>query len=961
MDGRETAGITIRLIIDYVRAQGGDEAVGQLRALAGETRSQEQLQNPRVWSSYESALRIWDAAAKVTGDPEVALRVGETAATSLEHPVLRSMFTRFGSVKALLRALPLVHSKFDTAIDAKLLDLKSDRAAIEFQTRPGYEVSRHCCLYTQGLLTQAPVLYGLPPAVVLHDCCLDSGSKACRFEMTWLRRSRVQSGPVDGFGLWHRARATTQPASFYRSHLDELQQTLLELMETRDVDEVLRRVTTRAGGAVAPQRLLFAARPYAHAALRVYADGIDEAEALRLADDVLNGRPPVLRFGPTAAHVIQAEVRSPERDYGKIVAFSDAQFETEEVEQLRAYARLAATTLDAVFALEAARDRQASAEALGSFARRLIDVKDLPELATATVEAVRAVSDADMAVIFRYEEDEGCLRSLAHDGFEPGLREVIDSFVVRPDDTPLLEQIVAFPVGPVYYSADHPDPYVRRMFEFFGLHTVAVLAVHSEQRLFGLYFACWQADRQSRSSTDTELLGRLGAVADQAAGAWEKTRLLEQVRHQATIDALTGLSNRRAFTEMLGATLARAGGTKLAVLFCDLDRFKGVNDALGHAAGDELLIQVGRRLQHCVRSDDLVARLGGDEFTVLLSDVEGEETLETFSARVRQEMSEPIEIEGSEIVVRLSIGAVVTSSGAASVKDVLRRADAAMYVAKARGGDRLLIFEEAMLVQRSERVALEASLAAAANDLVQFAVLYQPQVNLDTSQVIGAEALVRWDHPTLGRLAPDRFLPLAEETGLVVPLDFHVLRTALAQAAAWRAAGVELRVAVNFSARTLVTPDLVSLVKHELARADLPGALLEIELTESAAVTDTSDLSEKLLQLGDLGISISIDDVGTGYSSLALLHRLPAQRIKIDRSFVSRITEDRASRSVVEAVLLLADRLGQGTVAEGIETRDQADELRRLGCLVGQGYLYSPPVEADELARLATRTQDSVT
>jgi EAL domain-containing protein (putative c-di-GMP-specific phosphodiesterase class I) len=258
-----------------------------------------------------------------------------------------------------------------------------------------------------------------------------------------------------------------------------------------------------------------------------------------------------------------------------------------------------------------------------------------------------------------------------------------------------------------------------------------------------------------------------------------------------------------------------------------------------------------------------------------------------------------------------------------------------------------------MLLVRSERVELEASLAEAANHLDQFAVLYQPQVALDSNRIVGAEALVRWDHPLRGRLTPDRFLALAEDTGFVVPMDLHVLRTALTDAAAWRAEGLAIQIAVNFSASTLTSPDLVTLVKRELELADVPGTLLEIELTESAAVTDAADLGDKLLQLCDLGISIAIDDVGTGYSSLALLHRLPAQRIKIDRSFVTKITEDPVSRSVVEAVLLLADRLGQGVIAEGIETPEQADALLRLGCRLGQGYLYSRPVEPAELARLA--------
>jgi diguanylate cyclase (GGDEF)-like protein len=890
----------------------------------------------------------------------------------------------------------MVHSKFDTSGSSRLVELKANRAVVAFRTAPGHDVSRHDCLYTRGLLSVCSTLYGLAPASVHETACQVEGADECVFDMSWQSapRSHAQSAVGGGSGRAGRSRRTDDPwlvgsrrrdispivgrlrdaartarwrelerapeapelTSVYNSQLAELQQTLLELMEARDLDEVLRRVANRAGVAVASQALLFAAKPWPDQPPRVYADGLDAVEAERLAGDVLAGREPALLIGATPAEVIVAEVRSSERDYGRIAAFSSG-FLAEESELLAAYGRLAATTLDTVFALDTARDQQRSAEVLGSFARQLIEVDDLPELGRATVRAVRAVAGADMAVLFRHDEEEGYLRALAHDGYPSELAVVVDDFLVRPEDTPLLAQILTAPEEPRLFHRTNADPYVRSMLEFFDLEVVALMAVRSEHRVFGMLFTCWRVEEPKAPGMERELFSRLASIADQAAGAWGKTLLLEQVRRHATIDSLTGLANRRVFTELLAELIGHEGGSPLAVLFCDLDRFKGVNDALGHAAGDDLLVEVGRRLQRCARSDDLVARLGGDEFTVLLADVDGPATLDAFAARVRQEMAEPIALEGFELVVHLSIGAVIAAPGESTVKDVLRQADAAMYVAKARGGDRLLLFQDDMQHERSERVDLEASLVDAANNLEQFSVLFQPQIDLDASRIMGAEALVRWDHPTRGRLVPDRFLPLAEDTGLVVPMDLHVLRIALREASRWRAEGLEIQIAVNFSAKTLMTPDLVALVQSELERADMPGELLEIELTESAAVTDAADLGDKLLQLGKLGVSIAIDDVGTGYSSLALLHRLPAQRIKIDRSFVTRITEDKASRSVVEAVLLLADRLGQGVIAEGIETPEQAGELLRLGCALGQGYLYSPPVDAAEMLMLARQIE----
>jgi EAL domain-containing protein (putative c-di-GMP-specific phosphodiesterase class I) len=321
-----------------------------------------------------------------------------------------------------------------------------------------------------------------------------------------------------------------------------------------------------------------------------------------------------------------------------------------------------------------------------------------------------------------------------------------------------------------------------------------------------------------------------------------------------------------------------------------------------------------------------------------------------------------VPVGGSKIVVRFSMGAVVVEPGEMSVKDILIRGDAAVRAAKVRGGDRLLRFSEEMLSERSDRLEIEESLVEAAADPEQFLVMYQAQIDMASGEVVGAEALLRWRHPARGLLHPDRFLEVAEETGLIVPIDFHVLRTALGELARFRQKGLSVRMGVNFSARTLAEPDLVASVSEALAEADVPGDLLEIEMTESAAVHDPEALGAVLEGLGELGVSVAVDDVGTGYASLALLHKLPARRLKIDRSFVQRITEDQAARSVVEAVLLLADRLGQSVVAEGIESKEQALELRSLGCRLAQGFLFSPPSSAavvEQLARTGIRLPGS--
>jgi diguanylate cyclase (GGDEF)-like protein len=975
MEQRETAGVTIRLIIDLVRKECGEPGVSRLLTLTGESRPLETLENPRVWHSFSARRRFFEAGTEVTGDPDFAFRVGASVLSSRASVLLRMLFQRFGSPRNLLRALPVAQAKFDTACESSLLAQSNGHATVRFLTKHPYEPSPYDCRYAMGLFSQLPALFGMAPATVVQPRCQVDGAETCLFELSWDPRRLDRSARLARVAL-AQARAGTD---LVEVQLEELEATVSDLLDTRDVDAVIEKVVEHAGSAVAAQQLLLAIRLSQEGPIEVRSSGLSDPVALQIGRELLGpGSSAVAAAGAAAvaaavapavapegqAHAASAvagaemssrrivsDVRSPAHDYGKLVAFSSADFVDSEQRLLDAYARLAATALDATVALEDAAARRQTAEALGSYAARLIRTEDVAGIAAATAEAAQEIVGSDRAVVCEFSEADGAFRMLCHRGYRPDQAEALDQFVLTADDTPEFLALLSQPEAPRVYDRSTDDRYVQAVMDGTGVDTLAIVAIRSHERLHGALVSGWTGG--GRRDLD-ELVRRLAGISHQAAGAWEKTRLVEQVHHQASIDTLTGCANRRVFTEMLGSLLSSTGGPPLAVLFCDLDRFKGVNDAFGHAAGDELLVVVARRLQHCVRSDDLVARLGGDEFTILLTDVSSDWSPEIFTAKVREAMSEPVEIEGTQVVIHLSIGAVVAVPGESEVKDVLRHADAAMYVAKARGGDRLLMFEDDMLLERSRRLELEASLARAVADTDQFVVLYQPQVDLASGRVVGAEALVRWEHPRLGLLTPDRFLSVAEETGFVVPMDLHVLRRALAEVASWHRAGLDLRVAVNFSARTLASPELIGELYRELTAAGVPGQLLEIELTESTAVSDAEALSRTLLAIGELGVTVAIDDVGTGYSSLALLHKLPAQRIKIDRSFVQMITEDAASKSVVEAVLLLADRLGQSVVAEGIESVDQALELKSLGCDLGQGYLFAKPGPADQTMALAT-------
>ncbi|MDQ1712810.1 MAG: hypothetical protein QOE45_2260 [Frankiaceae bacterium] len=436
----------------------------------------------------------------------------------------------------------------------------------------------------------------------------------------------------------------------------------------------------------------------------------------------------------------------------------------------------------------------------------------------------------------------------------------------------------------------------------------------------------------------------------------ERTVALEdatnELRRLVLHDPLTDLPNRRLLVDRIEHALEkrRREDWGVAVLFLDIDRFKTFNDSLGHAAGDHLLIHVGRQLRRCLRPADTIARLGGDEFVLLCEDVPDAEAAQALAERALNALMEPVVIAGSEVLVTASIGVAVASGRDVTPTTLLRQADAAMYTAKKRGRAQAALFEPSMTGPVGERLAIENALRyGIAND--QIRVHYQPLVELSTGRVTEIEALVRWAHPERGLLPPAEFLDIAEESDLIVPLGRAVLRRACLDTARLRRelGRPDLRVAVNLSARELSQRDLVTIVVEALTQADLePGALC-LELTETGLISATEATMDQLLQLKRLGITLAIDDFGTGYSSLTYLKRFPVDVIKTDRSFVSDMCDNPDDAAIVSAVVGLGRALGLRSVAEGVETPEQLAMLERLGCDLAQGYHFSRPVGVDAI------------
>lgn len=444
-----------------------------------------------------------------------------------------------------------------------------------------------------------------------------------------------------------------------------------------------------------------------------------------------------------------------------------------------------------------------------------------------------------------------------------------------------------------------------------------------------------------------------GTVEDITATRESKERLLYNALH----DRLTGLSNRALFMDKLEQTFARLvrrPHALFAVLFLDFDRFKNINDSLGHLAGDQLLKAIAHRLQECLRPGDTVSRFGGDEFAILLENVTelGDATL--VAERVQRAMSRPFQLGSQQVFSSASIGIALGHAEYERAEDLLRDADMAMYRAKARGKARHEVFDAEMHTRAVALLQLETDLRWAI-ERHEFHLHYQPIVQLQSGHVAGFEALIRWQHPQRGLVSPNEFIPIAEETGWIVPIGKWVLEEACAQLAQWQAeirSETPLSMSVNLSGKQFSQPDLIELVETVINQSGIAPGSLKLEITESAIMEDAQIVTNRLLQLRQLGVRLGLDDFGTGYSSLSYLHRFPLDTLKIDRSFVARLLEDSENREIVRTIVTLGKNLGMDVVAEGVEEKQQLDDLRSLDCQHGQGYYFARPLPADEAVQI---------
>jgi diguanylate cyclase (GGDEF)-like protein len=473
-----------------------------------------------------------------------------------------------------------------------------------------------------------------------------------------------------------------------------------------------------------------------------------------------------------------------------------------------------------------------------------------------------------------------------------------------------------------------------------------------------------ERQRAEQAERHVKELNNYIAEQDRISRALEETK--EHFRHAAFHDSLTGLPNRSMFSELLAAEIENV---KLrpdhffSVLFIDLDRFKNINDSLGHSYGDLLLVAFAERLERILRPIDTLARFGGDEFAILLTSTSSPADALRVADRILEDLTLPFDLNKNSSFTSASIGIALSSSGYDRPEDVLRDADTAMYRAKENGKGRYEVFDTDMHARAVSRLRLERDLRQAIDEK-QFSVYYQPIISLESAKLAGFEALVRWNHPIEGLVSPADFIPVAEETGLILPIGQWVLEEACKAVHKWQQNSPRhrnLSLSVNLSGKQVSQPDLLEKVQWALDKSGLEPRFLKLEITESVVMENAEAATAMFKRLRALGVQLSIDDFGTGYSSLSYLHRFPLNYLKIDRSFVSRMTETSDNAEIVKTIVTLAHNLGMQAIAEGVETPDQCEKLRAIGCEFAQGYLFSRPIDRNAvLAMLADEIESEI-
>jgi diguanylate cyclase (GGDEF)-like protein len=931
VDAPEISGAMAGVALRYVRNAFGDDGVARLLALAGDPRPPATIEDPGSWTSYRHMIRLFQAAAEVTGESGVVRRIGAEMLRQYEGGEVAELLRSLGSPGELLRNIATTGAKFSTVSRYDAVAI-GERSAVLTATGDSSH-GRHplMCEFTKGILSQTSVLFGLAPARVHETQCQARGAPCCTYEIEW---GEAELGDAD------RAEQLEAQVARLTRQLDSVLSTATELLAADDVETVLGRIARRAGSAVRAPRYVLAVRVSDDVPMAVSQKGFSDDEAAIVAAELLGD-------GGDQPGRLVVDVTSTRRHYGRLAALfpNDQGFFAQERRLLEIYANYAAAVLDMAVALEESKRRDNTARALLQLAGRMAKVGTRIEVAGRLAEAIPEIVGAPQSAVLLWDPHERLLRTAAHVGFTEEIGQLLDALTIAEGDTAFLGQMIEHP-GPVHFNDNHTDPYMSALLAAVDVPATVVVPLVAHGDFHGILST-------PLVTVDDDLVERLEGLAAHGASALANAALVERLTEHATIDDLTGLVNRRMLTdrlEELVRTSARRH-TQGALLFIDLDDFKLVNDSLGHEAGDGLLVLLASRLKSAVRPGDVVGRLGGDEFAVLLPDTDGAGA-RLVADRLLDIIGAPVEIDGHQLVVKSSIG-LAMADGSVSADELLRIADLAMYAAKAAGGGEVSGLSGMALPSRRSTSdgAFQLRRAIEHDELV---LHYQPIVNLRSGEIVGGEALLRWPQPD-GRLRPPaEFLPIAERSRLIGRLDDWVLRRAALDSAYLQREFPNhrrLAVSVNLSSATVMDPDLPGRVRSMLEEIDLDPSRLVVELTERQEVPDVAGAQAVLSALGSLGVRSALDDWGTAYSSLAYLDALPVAFLKLDRFLLERSSRSGSTMRLLAGTIALAHQVEVQVVIEGIEDPGQLALVRELGADYGQGYLLGRPEPLEALCR----------
>lgn len=937
-----TSTVTTRVLLQVVAEEVGAEGVDRVLERAGLRDQAEELERVGGRISYPDKLRLFESAATELADPRIGLRLGPASHRDPAIEPWWKLCRATGSPSAAYLGISQISTRLDSAAVFRCEWAEQNSASLAWKVLPPYNASRIDCDYNVGFLAQIPVLFGLAPARVEHGTiCQVDGGQECIYDVTWtappLQRLRLMLGKLKA------KKPSTGRRSTAEHRLRTLEGAASDLVSSAPLEVVLDRVLARADSAVhAPGHLLAVRLPAGRRHVRTRGTG-----SVLAAELEKDGVALVLDGALARLPVLCVPVASAKHFYGVLaaVAHQGQEFFPGDTEALAAYARHAAISLDIAGIVAEAREHGETAQLLLDVSRTLAQHSTVQALADSMADAVPALSGADRSAIALWDSDVGKLRIAGMSGWHGDVAGRLADFQTTAEESPELSELLTG--GAPLLVDGKSSVWARNMLADFAITALAAVPIMAGDQLAGIVLAHWT--EQSPGNLEGALIERLGGLAGLAAVSLEKIRLLEDARRQALHDPLTGLPNRALLENRLETALAQPGpnGHRVGLLFCDVNRLKRINDSLGHAAGDSVLRHVAARLRSAVRGRDTVARYSGDEFVILVPDIENPLEAEHIAARVRTSLAEPVEVEGRKVFVDVAIGSSVSGtlpgkgngSQSESARLLLENADFEMYQSKARARG-----QTPPGVQRKDYLRLETDLrgAAARGEL---RVQFQPQIDVATHEIVAAEALVRWHHPELGLLSPGDFIPLAEESGLIAEVGAHVLTQACRAGARMRNAGYPIEIAVNVSAAQLGSTGFPALVRDTLIRTGFPAGSLTLEITESQAMSESAVNDENLRDLRSAGVGISIDDFGTGFSSLAQLHRLPVTEVKIDRSFTSRLAVG-GSSGYIAGIVGLGQGMGLRVVAEGVETPEQLHALLAMGCERAQGFLFGRPVDA---------------